>query len=346
LNAFGPGVAPPGTRLTGKPDWALEGDADADADADDSDDADDDASFERGKSLSEEKTSAPRSVRVTHVVSSDGDVIARQRIERTRPFVSSRSAATNEAARRDRSVASALIARSVAGPADGRVPGARWRRAHFDAPRTVFEIGSRDTVHNEDVESTYRSNAYGVAADARRNQGSSSQARSRSKWIPGKTEKRSTSRTFRDEIEADRFRADPRGASHANGDTAKRSHFRIAASGELRGRSAADGDGRSVAPPNDLVEGTRAAARTGRGPGGGNLSSVEQRPSSSSSFVAATRTTGTVSLRSECDVTSVASCVARLGALSASFGERQRSMVNRGMREARTRIKNERSWGK
>ena len=196
LNAFGPGVAPPGARLTGAPDWALEDDEDEDDTATVSADA------------------PPRaSVRVTHVARRDGEVVARQR--RVREDAPSSRAERVES--RNRTVARALRARATRGTQDGRLPGAEWRTAHRDAlvaagtrSRGMASAASEpapvsfgvDANDGADMAPTER---YGVEADLALGYGSASQPFSRSKaHVPGDSARRSTTRTFRDETEVAR----------------------------------------------------------------------------------------------------------------------------------------------
>ena len=195
LNAFGPGVAPPGARLTGAPDWALEDDEDEDDTATVSADA------------------PPRaSVRVTHVARRDGEVVARQR--RVREDAPSSRAERVES--RNRTVARAARARAR-GTQDGRLPGAEWRTAHRDAlvaagtrSRGMASAASEpapvsfgvDANDGADMAPTER---YGVEADLALGYGSASQPFSRSKaHVPGDSARRSTTRTFRDEPEVAR----------------------------------------------------------------------------------------------------------------------------------------------
>ena len=357
LNAFGPGVAPPGARLTGAPDWALEDDEDEDDTATVSADA------------------PPRaSVRVTHVARRDGEVVARQR--RVREDAPSSRAERVES--RNRTVARALRARATRGTQDGRLPGAEWRTAHRDAlvaagtrSRGMASAASEpapvsfgvDANDGADMAPTER---YGVEADLALGYGSASQPFSRSKaHVPGDSARRSTTRTFRDEPEVARAVAR---VARARDSKAADAATLAAASKAIRGRSTAalgsegsEGVGRSSP---DASPGARAASRGRRlaargGLGGGNLpfevrseASVlqssrrraddtrETRRSVGERSVAPTR------LGDAGDPTSPASHIARLGALSASFSDRQRAMVGRGVQEARTRIRDERSWGK
>ena len=363
LNAFGPGVAPPGARLTGAPDWALEDDEDEDDTATVSADA------------------PPRaSVRVTHVARRDGEVVARQRrvasLEREKPDAPSSRAERVES--RNRTVARALRARATRGTQDGRLPGAEWRTAHRDAlvaagtrSRGMASAASEpapvsfgvDANDGADMAPTER---YGVEADLALGYGSASQPFSRSKaHVPGDSARRSTTRTFRDEPEVARAVAR---VARARDSKAADAATLAAASKAIRGRSTAalgsegsEGVGRSSP---DASPGARAASRGRRlaargGLGGGNLpfevrseASVlqssrrraddtrETRRSVGERSVAPTR------LGNAGDPTSPASHIARLGALSASFSDRQRAMVGRGVQEARTRIRDERSWGK
>lgn len=357
LNAFGPGVAPPGARLTGAPDWALEDDEDEDDTATVSADA------------------PPRaSVRVTHVARRDGEVVARQR--RVREDAPSSRAERVES--RNRTVARALRARATRGTQDGRLPGAEWRTAHRDAlvaagtrSRGMASAASEpapvsfgvDANDGADMAPTER---YGVEADLALGYGSASQPFSRSKaHVPGDSARRSTTRTFRDEPEVARAVAR---VARARDSKAADAATLAAASKAIRGRSTAalgsegsEGVGRSSpdASPGARAAsfGRRLAARGGLG--GGNLpfevrseASVlqssrrraddtrETRRSVGERSVAPTR------LGDAGDPTSPASHIARLGALSASFSDRQRAMVGRGVQEARTRIRDERSWGK
>lgn len=357
LNAFGPGVAPPGARLTGAPDWALEDDEDEDDTATVSADA------------------PPRaSVRVTHVARRDGEVVARQR--RVREDAPSSRAERVES--RNRTVARALRARATRGTQDGRLPGAEWRTAHRDAlvaagtrSRGMASAASEpapvsfgvDANDGADMAPTER---YGVEADLALGYGSASQPFSRSKaHVPGDSARRSTTRTFRDEPEVARAVAR---VARARDSKAADAATLAAASKAIRGRSTAalgsegsEGVGRSSP---DASPGARAGSRGRRlaargGLGGGNLpfevrseASVlqssrrraddtrETRRSVGERSVAPTR------LGDAGDPTSPASHIARLGALSASFSDRQRAMVGRGVQEARTRIRDERSWGK
>ena len=358
LNAFGPGVAPPGARLTGAPDWALEDDEDEDDTATVSADA------------------PPRaSVRVTHVARRDGEVVARQR--RVREDAPSSRAERVES--RNRTVARALRARATRGTQDGRLPGAEWRTAHRDAlvaagtrSRGMASAASEpapvsfgvDANDGADMAPTER---YGVEADLALGYGSASQPFSRSKaHVPGDSARRSTTRTFRDEPEVARAVAR---VARARDSKAADAATLAAASKAIRGRSTAalgsegsEGVGRSSP---DASPGARAASRGRRlaargGLGGGNLPfepsdlSVLQKKSSRRRADDTRETRRSVGERSFAptrlgdagDPTSPASHIARLGALSASFSDRQRAMVGRGVQEARTRIRDERSWGK
>lgn len=359
LNTFGPGVAPPGARLTGAPDWALEDDEDEDDTATVSADA------------------PPRaSVRVTHVARRDGEVVARQR--RVREDAPSSRAERVES--RNQTVARALRARATRGTQDGRLPGVEWRAAHRDAlvaagtrSREMASAASEPApvsfgvdANDADMAPTER---YGVEADLALGYGSASQPFSRSKaHVPGDSARRSTTRTFRDEPEVARAVAR---VARARDSKAADAATLAAASKAIRGRSTAalgsegsegseEGVGRSSP---DASPGARAASRGRRlaargGLGGGNLpfepsdlsvlqssrrradDTRETRRSVGERSVAPTR------LGDAGDPTSPASHIARLGALSASFSDRQRAMVGRGVQEARTRIRDERSWGK
>ena len=201
LNAFGPGVAPPGARLVGAPDWALEDDDDEDETATVSAD------------------SPPRaSVRVTHVARRDGKVVARQRrvvsLERER----SRDAPWSRAERvesRNQTVARALRTRATRGTQDGRLPGPDWRAAHRDA---LIAAGTRSrgmasaasepaavSVERDANAPNAPTERYGVEADLALGYGSASQPFSRSTThVPGVFIQRSTTRTFRDDPEVAR----------------------------------------------------------------------------------------------------------------------------------------------
>ena len=333
LNAFGPGVAPPGARLTGAPDWALEDDEDEDDTATVSADA------------------PPRaSVRVTHVARRDGEVVARQRrvVSRGR----SRNASSSREARvesRNRTVGCALRARAARGASkDGRLPGADWRAVHSDAA----------------------AGRYGVEADLALGYGSASQPVSRSKLhAPGGLARRSTTRTFRDDPEVARAAAR---VARARVSKAADAATPVAAAKlfAIRGRSAAafayppegsqgvpEGSEGSRASPDASASArlaSRGRLRTREGLGGGNLAAgpSEAEPSRAARSRRAEETRrerdsdGSGRRRGAGDPASPASHIARLGALSASFNDRQRVMVGRGVQEARTRIRDERSWGR
>ena len=345
LNAYGPGVAPPGTRLTGAPDWKR----------DDDDDEDDD---EADETLS---VSTPReTIRVTHVARRDGEIVARQR--RVVSSSTSSSVSKSELAETlNRTVGCALRARATRGSMDGRLPGATWRAAHRDARVRVGDSGdSGDSstvfVRPETVSGVAslsraersRTCGYGVEADLALGYGSASQPHSRSKLhAPGDRAQRSTTRTFRDEPEVKRAVARTRGDDAADAATL------VAAAKAIRGRATVSLDSKSYAwsqdtfPSEDTGSGSRGRLQARRGLGGGNLPAD---PSAAASRRAQVRPREAGSERTRFgdagDPTSPASHIARLGALSASFNDRQRAMVGRGVQEARTRIRDERSWGK
>jgi hypothetical protein len=213
---------------------------------------------------------------------------------------------------------------------------------------------------------------YGVEADLALGYGSASQPFSRSKThVPGVFIQRSTTRTFRDDPEV--ARAVER-VARARDSKAADAATLAAASKAIRGRSTAASDetpggseGVERSSPDAAQKGARAASRGRRlvargGLGGGNLpfeAPAEARSVHQSSRRRADETREklgrSVGERSRAatrgaayagDPTSPASHIARLGALSASFSDRQRAMVGRGVQEARTRIRDERSWGK
>ena len=365
LNAFGPGVAPPGARLAGAPDWALEDDDDEDETATVSAD------------------SPPRaSVRVTHVARRDGEVVARQRrvvsLERSPDAPSSRAERVES---RNRTVARALRTRATRGTQDGRLPATDWRAAHRDA---LVAAGTRSrgmasaasepapvSVERDANAPNAPTERYGVEADLALGYGSASQPFSRSKThVPGVFIQRSTTRTFRDDPEV--ARAVER-VARARDSKAADAATLAAASKAIRGRSTAalddpgGSEGVERSSPDAAQKGARAASRGRRlvargGLGGGNLpfeAPAEARSVHQSSRRRADETREklgrSVGERSRAatrgaayagDPTSPASHIARLGALSASFSDRQRAMVGRGVQEARTRIRDERSWGK
>ena len=343
LNAYGPGVAPPGTRLTGVPDWKRD---------DDDDDEDDETS----------SVSTPReTIRVTHVARRDGEIVARQR--RVVSSSTSSSGSKSELAETlNRTVGCALRARATRGSMDGRLPGATWRAAHRDARVRVGDSGdSGDSstvfVRPETVSGVAslsraersRTCGYGVEADLALGYGSASQPHSRSKLhAPGDRARRSTTRTFRDEPEV------KRAVARTRGDDADAATL-VAAANDIRGRATVSLDSRSYASSQDTFpsevtgSGSRGRLQARRGLGGGNLPAD---PSAAASRRAQVRPRLARSERERTrfgdagDPTSPASHIARLGALSASFNDRQRAMVGRGVQEARTRIRDERSWGK
>jgi len=368
LNAFGPGVAPPGARLAGAPDWALNED----------DDDEDETATE------DETDSPPRaSVRVTHVARRDGEVVARQRrvcvsLERSRDAPSSRAERVES---RNRTVARALRTRATRGTQDGRLPATDWRAAHRDA--LVALIGTRSRGMASAERDANAPNApmerYGVEADLALGYGSASQPFSRSKThVPGDPARRSTTRTFRDDPEVARAVAR---VARARDSKAADAATLAAASKAIRGRStaASDENGASLpcvgasegverSSPDAVQKGAPPGASRGRrlaargGLGGGNLpfeapaeASVHQSSRRRADETSHRETRRSVGERSRAptrsaayagDPTSPASHIARLGALSASFSDRQRAMVGRGVQEARTRIRDERSWGK
>jgi hypothetical protein len=338
LNAYGPGVAPPGTRLTGAPDWKR------DDDDDDDEDDDDETS----------SVSTPReTIRVTHVARRDGEIVARQRRVVSSSTSSSVVSKSELAETLNRTVGCALRARATRGSMDGRLPGATWRAAHRDARVRVGDSGdSGDSstvfVRPETVSGVAslsraersRTCGYGVEADLALGYGSASQPHSRSKLhAPGDRARRSTTRTFRDEPEVKRAVARTRGDDAADAATL------VAAANDIRGRATVSLDSKSYAssqdtfPSEDTGSGSRGRLQARRGLGGGNLPAD---PSAAASRRARERTR----FGDAGDPTSPASHIARLGALSASFNDRQRAMVGRGVQEARTRIRDERSWGK
>ena len=325
LNAYGPGVAPPGTRLTGAPDWKR----------DDDDDDDDD----------EIKNSTPReTIRVTHVARRDGEIVARQK--KVVSSSTSSSVSKSELAETlNRTVGCALRARATRGSMDGRLPGATWRTAHRDARVRVGDGGGVASLSRAERSRTF---GYGVKADLALGYGSASQPHSRSKLhAPGDPARRSTTRTFRDEPEV------ARAVARTRGDDAFDAATLVAAAKAIRGRATVSLDSKSYASAEDTGSsptgsGSRGRLQARRGLGGGNLPAdpsaasrrAEPRPREARSEPERTR-------RGDAgDPTSPASHIARLGALSASFNDRQRAMVGRGVQEARTRIRDERSWGK
>ena len=275
LNAYGPGVAPPGTRLTGAPDWKR----------DDDDDEDDD---EADETLS---VSTPReTIRVTHVARRDGEIVARQR----RVVSSSTSSSVSKpelAETLNRTVGCALRARATRGSMDGRLPGATWRAAHRDARVRVGDSGdSGDSstvfVRPETVSGvaslsrTERSRTcgYGVEADLALGYGSASQPHSRSKLhAPGDRAQRSTTRTFRDEPEVKRAVARTRGDDAADAATL------VAAAKAIRGRATVSLDSKSYAwsqdtfPSEDTGSGSRGRLQARRGLGGGTSRRTRRR---------------------------------------------------------------------
>jgi len=385
LNAFGPGVAPPGARLAGAPDWALNED----------DDDEDETATE------DETDSPPRaSVRVTHVARRDGEVVARQRrvkvsLERVRETPDAPSSRAERVESRNRTVARALRTRATRGTQDGRLPATDWRAAHRDALVALIGTRSRGMASAASVsgirypvsaerDANARKNApmerYGVEADLALGYGSASQPFSRSKThVPGDPARRSTTRTFRDDPEVARAVAR---VARARDSKAADAATLAAASKAIRGRSTAalDENGASLpcvgasegverSSPDAVQKGAPPGASRGRrlaargGLGGGNLpfeapaeASVHQSSrSATADETRETRRSVGSSSRSRAptrsaahagDPTSPASHIARLGALSASFSDRQRAMVGRGVQEARTRIRDERSWGK
>jgi hypothetical protein len=329
LNAYGPGVAPPGTRLTGAPDWKRDDD-------DDDDDNDDDETS---------SVSTPReTIRVTHVARRDGEIVARQR--RVVSSSTSSSVSKSELAETlNRTVGCALRARATRGSMDGRLPGATWRAAHRDARVRVGDGGGVASLSRAERSRTF---GYGVKADLALGYGSASQPHSRSKLhAPGDPARRSTTRTFRDEPEV------ARAVARTRGDDAFDAATLVAAAKAIRGRATVSLDSKSYASAEDTGSsptgsGSRGRLQARRGLGGGNLPAdpsaasrrAEPRPREARSEPERTR-------RGDAgDPTSPASHIARLGALSASFNDRQRAMVGRGVQEARTRIRDERSWGK
>jgi len=221
---------------------------------------------------------------------------------------------------------------------------------------------------------------YGVEADLALGYGSASQPFSRSKThVPGDPARRSTTRTFRDDPEVARAVAR---VARARDSKAADAATLAAASKAIRGRStaASDENGASLpcvgasegverSSPDAVQKGAPPGASRGRrlaargGLGGGNLpfeapaeASVHQSSRRRADETRETRRSVGSSSRSRAptrsaahagDPTShIASHIARLGALSASFSDRQRAMVGRGVQEARTRIRDERSWGK
>lgn len=380
LNAFGPGVAPPGARLAGAPDWALNED----------DDDEDETATE------DETDSPPRaSVRVTHVARRDGEVVARQRrvvsLERERSDAPS-SVRRERVESRNRTVARALRTRATRGTQDGRLPATDWRAAHRDAlvaligtrSRGMASAASEPAPVSAERDDANAPNApmerYGVEADLALGYGSASQPFSRSKThVPGDPARRSTTRTFRDDPEVARAVAR---VARARDSKAADAATLAAASKAIRGRStaASDENGASLpcvgasegverSSPDAVQKGAPPGASRGRrlaargGLGGGNLpfeapaeASVHQSSrSATADETRETRRSVGSSSRSRAptrsaahagDPTSPASHIARLGALSASFSDRQRAMVGRGVQEARTRIRDERSWGK
>ena len=275
LNAYGPGVAPPGTRLTGAPDWKR-------------DDDDDDDDYETSETSS---VSTPReTIRVTHVARRDGEIVARQR--RVVSSSTSSSVSKSELAETlNLTVGCALRARATRGSMDGRLPGATWRAAHRDARVRVGDSGdSGDSstvfVRPETVSGvaslsrTERSRTcgYGVEADLALGYGSASQPHSRSKLhAPGDRAQRSTTRTFRDEPEVKRAVARTRGDDAADAATL------VAAAKAIRGRATVSLDSKSYAwsqdtfPSEDTGSGSRGRLQARRGLGGGTSRRTRRR---------------------------------------------------------------------
>ena len=264
----------------------------------------------------------------------------------------SRNASSSREARvesRNRTVGCALRARAARGASkDGRLPGADWRAVHSDAA----------------------AGRYGVEADLALGYGSASQPVSRSKLhAPGGLARRSTTRTFRDDPEVARAAAR---VARARVSKAADAATPVAAAKlfAIRGRSAAafayppegsqgvpEGSEGSRASPDASASArlaSRGRLRAREGLGGGNLAAgpSEAEPSRAARSRRAEETRrerdsdGSGRRRGAGDPASPASHIARLGALSASFNDRQRVMVGRGVQEARTRIRDERSWGR
>ena len=357
---FGAEVASPGARLTGAPDWALEDDEDEDDTA----------------TVSADGRRARRCARRT-IARRDGEVVA-PKVERA----FARRAVVSRGARRwgpgSTEPSRARCARARRAAQDGRLPGAEWRTAHRDA---LVAAGTRSrgmaSAASEPAPVSFGVGAerwrrhgadrrYGVEADLALGYGSASQPFSRSKaHVPGDSARRSTTRTFRDEPEVARAVAR---VARARDSKAADAATLAAASKAIRGRSTAalgsegsEGVGRSSPDASPGRGPVRAGADSRRvgvwGAGTSRSGSVRRRAFfralGDARTIRARRGVPSASVRlrrrgsaAAGDPTSPASHIARLGALSASFSDRQRAMVGRGVQEARTRIRDERSWGK
>ena len=355
LNAFGPGVAPPGARLTGAPDWALEDDEDEDDTATVSADA------------------PPRaSVRVTHVARRDGEVVARQRRVREDALSVARSAsrAGTKPSRARCAPARRAARRTGAFPAWSGAPRTATRLSPPGRARAKWHPPRRNRRRYPSASTRTMPTWRRPSATVSRRTSRSGTGRRRSRFRGRKRTCRGTPRGARRRARSGmsrRWRV-PWRVARARGLESRRAATLAAFKGDSRevhrgvgvGGVGGVGGGRRRSP--DASPGARAASRGRRlaargGLGGGNLpfepsdlsvlqssrradDTRETRRSVGERSVAPTR------LGDAGDPTSPASHIARLGALSASFSDRQRAMVGRGVQEARTRIRDERSWGK
>ena len=327
-NKYGLGVAPPGTKLTGAPDWMLkDGDDDADFDETDFDD----------------RNQKPKSsIRVLHVLSSSG-VVSVKHVVVLRPGASCHAHGSSA----DKRVARAIWrnADKQLVSKDGKLPGAEWRSAHFESRGE-----KKENVQNRNGQPTpgrfIREShpTYGVGKDTECEFGSASQTVSRSKLGNTLHETRHlTRRTFRSGLEIFDAAKTTKTKKGVVNDNSPSSAAVVLAAKSVPSLPSSEILSVGVALHTLLGPPRKMPQQAGIGSGGGGLAvavetgrrrrdSKEGNPKKSERTLAANE--------------SLAAHIARLGALSASFNDRQRAMVGRGVAEARLTIKHEQSWVK
>ena len=323
LNKYGPGVAPPGTKLTGAPDWERRVNEDED---------------ETKSNQRDARIPKKNSIRVTHVASRDGLILAKhQRVQRGASF--------HAASKKDARVARTIIKNTEAGmpSKNGQLPGVEWRCSHFTVLADKKSGGASESTLVGTVESNDSSHlpthpTYGMRIDTEHGYGSASQQVSRSKFdaCADNPSRLSTRRTFRSTLPS----IETPSTKNVSAVTL------LGVAKHVRGQSTA-AISSTYLHTNTLMGPLRKPPQKPRiGKGGGGLPVDTQKLAALEAKTKTKRETFEKTSSQPSGAAHVAAHITRLGALSKTFNDRQWAMVGKGVAAANIRIKDERSWVK